>query len=255
MEEICIAKLKQCRAFKEALRLSGSSLLVHNTETDPVWGCGFDMRGTNMMGKILMNVRQKDLDYQKEFPRLPTAAQPPPLQQKKELHPKPAVRPKVLVLGNSNARGMSRGLIERGIDATAYVYPGQSASQIRDRIDKIDCKANAILVHAGDIEVRSNSNNVRETVNNMKRLVSDLRTKFPSARLILSSLPPVPRKKTLNLRITDFNTALSDFCRSTTECVYLCNKNSRLQQDGIHMTSRSKDFICRAAAHHVKQCV
>jgi hypothetical protein len=257
MEEICTAKLAQCKAFKDALRKSGSTLLVHNTETDPVWGCGYDMRGSNMMGKILMSVRNHDKLYQKEFPSLPTTAPPATsMPQKQATHPNcvPA-KPKVLVVGNSNVRGLSQGLNDRGLDSTGYVYPGQTTVQIRNRIDKIDYNPDAVLVHTGDIEVRAQHIPLTVIIDNLKCFASDLHTKFPSARIVFSSLHPALHNKTLDKRISDFNSTLASLCSDTPEFVYLCNKNSKLQRDNIHLTARSRDMIARTTARHVRQCV
>ena len=67
MEEICTAKLRQCKRFREALILTGDARLIHNTESDSVWGgCGLDLQGQNMMGNILLEVREKAAAYDKE---------------------------------------------------------------------------------------------------------------------------------------------------------------------------------------------
>ena len=256
MEDICRAKLKQCRAFKNALRQSNKKILVHNTETDPVWGCGHDFRGANGMGQILMNVRTLDLQYQKDFPSLPPPAAPtcaPPSDNKK-MPP-----PSVLVIGNSNVRGISEGLNERGLDGTAFVYPGQTTSQIRRRTDNIvkatKSKPKAILIHSADIEIRDFTTCVSKIVNDVKALVTDLHERCEDSRIILSSLPLVPHKRHLNDRIGEYNNAISSLCRETSHLVYLCNKTAKLRHDGIHLTRQSKDLIARTTARHVKQCV
>ena len=38
---------------------TGDALLVENSPVDSYWGCGADGKGKNMLGKILMEVREK----------------------------------------------------------------------------------------------------------------------------------------------------------------------------------------------------
>ena len=106
MTEIITNKLYQCKRFREALSKTNGARLIHNTETDSVWGCGIDLKGRNMMGNILMDVRDIIHTYQQEFPPLPSAPAPPP--------PTPTTddrecteSPSTIVIGNSNTRGLA----------------------------------------------------------------------------------------------------------------------------------------------------
>ena len=54
-----MGKVNQCHPFKEKIYQSGSKLLVHNMESDAVWGFGSDGFGEDQMGKILMRVRDR----------------------------------------------------------------------------------------------------------------------------------------------------------------------------------------------------
>ena len=57
MSEILSAKASQCNAFRTTLQNTGNNHLLHNIETDSFWGCGPDLNGTNMMGVLLMEIR------------------------------------------------------------------------------------------------------------------------------------------------------------------------------------------------------
>jgi ribA/ribD-fused uncharacterized protein len=57
MSEILLAKANQCLAFKEKLLETDNKKLIHNIDTDSYWGCGRDLQGTNMMGKLLEELR------------------------------------------------------------------------------------------------------------------------------------------------------------------------------------------------------
>lgn len=45
--------------IRAVLLCTGDALLVEDSPTDSYWGCGADRKGENMLGKILMEVREK----------------------------------------------------------------------------------------------------------------------------------------------------------------------------------------------------
>ena len=57
MKDILDAKLEQCQAFKQRLSLTGSLQLIEDTDYE-YWGRGSDGRGKNMMGTLLMRLRE-----------------------------------------------------------------------------------------------------------------------------------------------------------------------------------------------------
>ncbi len=57
MEDIMFEKARQCKQFRDALIASGNQKLVHNMESDLIWGFGPDGLRQNKMGQILMRVR------------------------------------------------------------------------------------------------------------------------------------------------------------------------------------------------------
>ena len=256
MEDICTAKLQQCRAFATALRESGNKILIHNTETDATWGCGVDFRGDNMMGKILMYVRKTDEDYRREFP--PLTRHSTAVKHSHDYSEKPK-KINSLVIGNSNARGLSKEINDRGLNSTGYVYPGQTLKQISDRIDSINVKETdsplgAILIHAGDLEVRTLSTAITEISEDMDTVVTQLHSKFPTARIVISSIP-YGLDTELNSRITLLKKKFEKLCSETSYVVYICNRKAKLQRDNVHLTAQSKDCIARTFTHHVKQCL
>ncbi len=56
MEDIMLKKAKQRRRFHDQLVHSGRKNLIHNIETDPIWGFRIDGKGKDEMAKILMRV-------------------------------------------------------------------------------------------------------------------------------------------------------------------------------------------------------
>ena len=131
--------------------------------------------GKNMMGKILMNVRRHDTDYQNHFPELPRVTKRP---SSKACHaaaevstPHPHRQPKVLVIGNSNANGLSQGLIDCVVDSTGSVYLGQSINRIRDNVRHSQVRSDVILLGAGDIKIQNDSTPVESIITDMKNFL------------------------------------------------------------------------------------
>ena len=260
MSEICELKVRQCKRFRDCLVQTGSSTLIHNTETDSEWGCGIDMNGRNMMGKILMEVRDNIQTYEQEYPPLPKPSVPlhkptSPPDIKANCIGNPA---HVIIIGNSNTRGLAQEINARGLDCTGFVYPGQTAADIKNRVEKIvtPIPPAAIVCHAGDIEVRDHHHSVESLKKDYTSLIDNIRTTFPRSKIILSGLPPVrsSRDSSLRMRIQEVNRHLTSLTTSIENCVFLSNAKSTLR-DNIHFTNQSKVFLSRSIACHVKQCL
>ena len=59
MREVVLAKFTQHPQLRELLLSTGDATLVEHTENDSYWGDGGDGRGRNMLGRILMSVRDE----------------------------------------------------------------------------------------------------------------------------------------------------------------------------------------------------
>jgi ribA/ribD-fused uncharacterized protein len=58
MREAVLAKFTQHEDLRAALLATGEEALVEKTTDDLYWGCGSDGSGKNMLGKILVEVRE-----------------------------------------------------------------------------------------------------------------------------------------------------------------------------------------------------
>ena len=256
MKEICIVKFRQCSKFKEALLKSGDAFLLHNTETDPTWGCGPDLKGLNKMGHILMTVRQQALDYQQEFPPLPqtdTKTVVPEVSAEEA----PVAR-KIVVIGNSNARGLSQRLHKNDVSCSGFVYPGQTAARITQHVKNINLRTeapDAILLHVGDVEIRDFSLPVTSVTNGIRSLIGSVRSKCADTPIIISGLPHAPGSRSLNNRIAHVNAVTSHLCHRMKNVRFISNKTASLAQDRIHLTAHAKDSLCNNISYLVKQCI
>lgn len=59
MHEAVLAKFTQHEDLREILLGTGESHVVEHTENDRYWGDGGDGRGKNMLGQILMRIREE----------------------------------------------------------------------------------------------------------------------------------------------------------------------------------------------------
>ena len=58
MKEAVKAKFTQNPELGERLTGTGNSELIENSPVDDYWGIGADGKGSNMLGKILMELRE-----------------------------------------------------------------------------------------------------------------------------------------------------------------------------------------------------
>jgi ribA/ribD-fused uncharacterized protein len=59
MREVVLAKFTQHDDIRQVLISTGDATIVEHTENDSYWGDGGDGSGTNMLGRILMEVREE----------------------------------------------------------------------------------------------------------------------------------------------------------------------------------------------------
>ena len=59
MEGCVRAKFQQHQDLREQLLATGEEELVEDSPVDSYWGCGADGTGKNMLGKILMKIREE----------------------------------------------------------------------------------------------------------------------------------------------------------------------------------------------------
>ena len=59
MRKAVLAKFAQNEEIKDVLLSTDNEIIIENTSNDYYWGCGKDGSGKNMLGIILMEVREK----------------------------------------------------------------------------------------------------------------------------------------------------------------------------------------------------
>lgn len=59
MKEVCTAKFLQHSELRRQLMETGTEELIEDSPVDWYWGCGKDGTGKNVLGEVLMEIRQE----------------------------------------------------------------------------------------------------------------------------------------------------------------------------------------------------
>jgi ribA/ribD-fused uncharacterized protein len=259
MSDILMAKSRQCPEFRKALIGTGEKHLLHNIETDSYWGCGEDLHGTNMLGVLLEDLRQT-LKFQLPPPcpsnNVRNCTPPAPRlsdKPKAVQQPKETLKPNnIMVIGNSNARGMAQRICALNLDATSVVYPGGRLRRITSRMRHIKTKHDPdfVVLMAGDIETTERLS--ADTIcKDMTDLVTETKRTFPLSRIIVSGVT----SKGSSIRqhkIAELNRYLEEMQADDRLVSFVDNRNARLY-DNIHLTPGSKDHLSRKIAGLVRR--
>ncbi len=261
MEDITIARAKQCPGFRSELLKTKGEKLVHNMESDSVWGFGEDGKGQNAMGVILMNVRSQIESSGNTQPRHSTPSYADATQDGASV--KMPKSTKVFVVGNSNARNISNHLQELGAQTSSAVFSGAPSWFIRSRLDhsKPSSPPTHVFVHSGDIDVRDMKKDIRQVKREVHQLIDETERQFPDTRILVNtlstSLPnhvtsknhPQINEKIYN-RTVAVNEAIHRRC-ARNPCLSAINSSSLELTDAIHFSVRSKKAIALKIANSV----
>ena len=256
MTEILTEKAKQCHVFRKALENTGNKQLIHNTETDSFWGCGEDFLGLNTLGGILEDLRQR---LHLLCPSPPQRGSEPttPIQQSANTacpqplpSETPVSRPKIVVLGNSNARDVAQGLTDRGVDACGYTLPGATISHVTSRLRHVRAPTDYLLLMAGDIEA-ADGLPVESICARYEHMLKEALHCFPMTRIILSGLPQTGSNRRQDT-IRKINNYLEAVACDERLVEYVSNERAKLR-DNIHLSRGAKEKLCFGVSCVVKK--
>ena len=201
--------------------------------------------------------RPKHTGGRTETPPLPASRTPPvPAPRKKQQVIPQSTQvsqgPKLLIVGNSNAKHMAGRMQRQDIDASAVTYSSATSNFIAKRLPHISQneKPDAVFLHAADLDVRLNVP-VEAVQREMGNLISTAKRTFPQAsKFCISSVPLVKDKRLCN-RILQVNKYLYSECMKDQK-LYFINNDTLELYDQIHLTQSSRDQLARTIAHVVK---
>jgi len=261
MATILEEKAKQCNVFRKALENTGNKRLVHNTETDSYWGCGEDFQGLNTLGSLLEDLRQRlhlvlPQPVRSRLARMSCQSRPAPtpttLNRPQPNHPRtPAViRPKVLVLGNSNARGVAQGLNDRGLDACGFALPGGTIPHVTSRLRHVRSPTDYLLLMVGDIEA-ADGLPAESICARYEHMLKEARHLFPWTRVMLSGLPQTGSNHRQDT-IRKVNSFLEAVAHDERLVEYVSNARANLRDD-IHLSRTARERLCFNVSCAVKK--
>ena len=279
MSEILKAKSQQCPNFKDALLKTGQKKLIHNIDTDSYWGCGPDLKGLNMMGTLLEELRMEI----RSGPSLPMPAPAPeavptpettaqvtkPSRPTPEVHrpnpnrPKrktdaprlpvtPSEEPPILIIGNSNARQMASILHDNGLNSKSFVYPGGPINYITSRVRHTVSGPDPshVILMAGDIEA-ANGMPHDQVVFQYQKLIREVRRVYPWSRVLLVGLT-ITGNQNRSKAIRSTNALMQHVASIERMITYVDNNTSRLR-DEIHLSHDSKLALGRRITTVIKK--
>jgi hypothetical protein len=238
MEGILQAKALQCKTFREHLLSTADRLLKHNMENDGKWGIGPDGKGLNQMGEVLMSVRTWLSKRPAVAPTpilnlnvTPSAATPTPTAV--------LTSKNVLVIGNSNTRGIAGRLCKKGLQATGLVLSGRPSAQIKQEIRTFNPPAppSHVFLHTGDIDART-GRPMKDTTDT----VLELKQKFPKATILLNSPSACVDDFQVQQKMIVLRDTFGRMCQNIPGLQLIDSSRLRLW-DNIHFTYASQHIL------------
>ena len=208
-------------------------------ETDAKWGCGEDGKGENKMGKILMKVRDQ----------LPAPMTVKPTDVTATRTASSNARKIVLILGNSNTRGLSAALLKQDVNASAFVFPGRTSAQIKERIPhcKTQTPPTHVVIHTGDIDVRQRMG-PRQTLDTIRMA----RKTFPAnTKILVNALPTGVHNHALRNHLQMMNIEMKELCESLPNTSFIRESSNLQLRDRIHLTRNSITKLATSIKNHV----
>ena len=241
MEEILKAKATQCATYRATLLKTRDKMLLHNMETDPKWGIGANGAGQNLMGKAVMTVREWLKRQPIPTPRPLMAIDVPPKNPKVTNPRSVQVSPpkSVLVVGNSNCRGLAGRLNRKGVQATGLVLRGCPSTGIKQAITTYQSRTTPthVFLHTGDIDAR-NGRPLRDTTST----VLELRRKFPEATILLNAPSACVGELNVHRKMLFLRDTFGRMCQNIPKMRLIDSSRLRLWDD-IHFTHASQHIL------------
>ncbi len=196
MENILQVKFETCQIFQDTLLQSGKRILLEDVP-DEFWGVGKDGSGDNTMGKILMRLRQANIDNE-NINNTGTASHQ---QINSPSHTTPKQK-KVLIIGNSQVQD---------IDPTKFSKQHELYKAICYTIDQANNVVNSMTTEMDRVIIHLLTNDIKtaspeKVTGKMVGLVNKLCNKFPHTKVTVSLA--TPRGDTLKNEALEVNDRL-----------------------------------------------
>jgi ribA/ribD-fused uncharacterized protein len=217
MENIVMEKFKASSKFRNCLMSTGKAILAETTK-DLFWAAGVppkmcrstaDFKGANVLGKILMNLREA----------------------------KKSTTPEVLILCDSHGHRLDTNKINSNKDI--YKRTTYTISEARAEISNTTKAPNQLYIQVGTNHLHEGAGNV---IAGLKDLITECKQTMPQCKLAVGAIPPV-KDRHRHPDIKCINREMDIFCKD--HDVLLVHNDNILQcmnpfrPDGVHLTEES----------------
>ena len=282
MTKIMEAKAEACHVFKDALLNTGNKTLVHNMEDDSEWGFGRDGKGKNLMGLILERVRhtltttggtrrktfaeaassspqsQPRDDGQTSSRDHATLCDQSTREQGATAQPPvyntvpPTGKVDITVFGNSNVRGLSAELQQKGLNAIEQCLPGKYTEDLMKTIKDTKIDSQTVLIHTGDLDARSHRK-VNEITRNIKQLTQDIKLKQKDVKIIMTTPSVQVRSHRLRNKLHHINYNIMEMCAGDPNMIMIDCGGASLR-DNVHFHRGHVRELANTIAHMSNKC-
>ena len=160
--------------------------------------------------------------------------------------------PPLLIMGNSNVKGIATRVNKLGLGALAFAHSSARIAGVTESVRRARNKnlnPEFVMIHATDIDIHSPTNpglnSVKEDIN---VLIQEAKRTFPHSKICMSSAP-LYKDMTLRHRAQEINDFVRRQCVRDDRLLYISNENLQLWKDDVHFTYISKDLIARNIIH------
>lgn len=153
-------------------------------------------------------------------------------------------KPTLLVVGNSNVRGLSAELNARGANTTGYVFSGTQSTSIRQKLKMCSGAEDIshVFLHTGDIDARTTPQNA---INDVIETIDEAMKVFNDCRILVNTLPENITDQRVKQTVMAINKAIEEKCKYTPELSVINSKGAGLR-DSIHFTATAvKDIASK----------
>ena len=146
-------------------------------------------------------------------------------------------------------RGVGCRLNRRGVDATAFTYPGCEVPSITERVSGIltqDYQPDIVVLQCGGNDI-ANNRPTAQVVQQIDCLVREVRRCCPRANIVVNKILPRGHDETVMQKIAMVNTYISNMAREKKFKVYCrdpCPKMYKyFAKDEVHFNNSGKQFF------------
>ena len=161
------------------------------------------------------------------------------------------VNPSILVVGNSNVKGLAHRIKKHGLDAMGIPHSSARIAAITESIRSMNDHNNNpefLVLHATDIDIHAPIKPVNAIMEDIDNLIRAAKCSFPQSKICLSSAP-LYQDMLQRERAQVINDYVHRCCIRDARLLFISNDKLSVWRDGVHLTYNSKDILAKNIVH------